>query len=458
MRLKMKSVVIAACAAVAAPAFAAPSPTLYGGGATLPAIGYVGNSWLAPTPDNRLSSQGDVGSLFALYSALDPNNPKVSYCQTGSGTGRGVITGANQGTGSCPTYASSPTGFAAPTADAHFGASDAPISASEFNLGVTNKGATRGQPVQFPATAGAIAIIYNNNQVVKKNGAPEQLNLTESQICQIWAGQITNWSELGRPAKPIKLVYRSDSSGTSFGFSNHLSYVCPNPTYAAPTTVSGFSTQSTFANAFVGGSSAVPAGAIAASGNGGVTAAVNANDGAIGYAEVANAVQVAKLDPTAAVKFASVSLKAGGKKKSPDKNPKAFKIAASAVNVDKVLGSNDANGRPTLTALTAPNPGCVFVVDPAAYATSILEAGDYKQYPIVAVSYLLGYYKGYGEDVTNVRNFFAAPYNPAVKTPTVPEGTELFIGAKTGLSFLGGVNLKNNIIGTKKAPAACINP
>jgi hypothetical protein len=73
------------------------------------------------------------------------------------------------------------------------------------------------------------------------------------------------------------------------------------------------------------------------------------------------------------------------------------------------------------------------------------------------VSYLLGYYKGYGEDVTNVRNFFAAPYNPAIKGASAPEGGELFIGAKTGLSFLGGVNLKNNITGTKKAPAACIN-
>jgi len=455
MRLKMKSVVIAACAAVAAPAFAAPSPTLYGGGATLPAIGYVGNSWLAPTPDNRLSAQGDAGSLFSLYTNLAAGNPKVSYCQTGSGTGRGVITGANQGTGTCPTYAASPTGFAAPTADAHFGASDAPISASEFNLGVTNKGATRGQPVQFPATAGAIAIIYNNNQIVKKNGAVEQLNLTEAQICQIWSGQISNWSDLGRPAKPIKLVYRSDSSGTSFGFSNHLSYVCPSATYNRGTLINGFSTQSTFAKAFIG--EIVPAGAIPASGNGGVTAAVNANDGAIGYAEVANAVQVAKLDPTAAVKFASVSLKPNGKKKSPDKNPKAFKIATGAVKTDMVLGSNDGNGRPTLAALTAPNPGCVFVVEPSAYATSIIEADDYKQYPIVAVSYLLGYYKGYGEDTANVANFFAAPYNPLVKTPNVEVGTELFIGAKTGLSFLGAVNLKNNIIGTKKIPA-CINP
>ena len=449
MRFNMKAVVVAACAAIAAPAFAAPSTTLYGGGATLPAIGYVGNSWLAPNA--RLSSQGDAGSLFGIYTGLAEGNPKVSYCQTGSGTGRNVIIGTRQGTGTCPSQAESPTGFAAPTVDAHFGASDAPISASEFNTGVTNKGATRGQPVQFPATAGAIAIIYNNT-ITNKRGVEVALNLTTSQICQIWAGQVTNWSQLGYAAKPITLVYREDSSGTSFGFSNHLSYACPNSTYAKPTTVSGFSTQSTFKDAFVG--KVIPAGAQSASGNPNVTAKVGQVDGAIGYAEVANAL----LSPNPAVKVATVSITATGKKKNPAKNPKSFLISTTALKTDMVLGANDGNGRPTLAALTAPNPGCVFVIDPSAYAVSVLDGADYKQYPIVAVSYLLGYYKGYGEDRTNVANFFAAPYNPAVKSYIKPEGSTegKFIGAQTGLSYLGGVNLKLKIVGNKKTPA-CIN-
>jgi phosphate transport system substrate-binding protein len=452
MRLIKKSITSIAIMAMAPAVFAAPSTVLYGGGATLPAIGYAGDSWLSANPDQRLSPAGNTGSLFGIYTSLVAGRPTVSYCQTGSGTGRGVITGARNATAACPDVVAStnsPVGFQAPTADAHFAASDAPISATEFNTGVTNKGATRGQPVQFPATAGSIAIIYNNSSLTK------QLNLTESQICQIWAGQITNWSQLGAAALPIKLVYRADGSGTSFGFSNHLSYVCPSTVYSQPTQVSGFSTQSAFVSAFVGG--VAPAGSIAATGNGGVTSTVNSTPGAIGYAEVANAISTAKFDPAAAVQYATVSLFTGGKKKNPAKNPKAFTIPTGSLKTDMVLGSNDGNGRPVLQALTAPTPGCVFVIDPAAYATSTLVltngVNDYKQYPIVAVSYLLGYYKGYGEDTDNVKALLASPYNPDVKTAS---DSADYIGSATGLSFLGGVNLKNNIIGTNKIPA-CIN-
>jgi ABC-type phosphate transport system substrate-binding protein len=446
-----RAVLAVAMAVASAASFAVtvvPVPVkLYGGGATLPADAYIGNNWLQYNPQHRLSdtqpnslsflnpNPATADSLFAQQ-AIDKKNPAyVQYCQSGSGTGRGVITGAKpDATVACGDYSTgTPSGFSAVTTRADFAASDAPLSASEVSTFVTNNGATYGSPVQFPAVAGAIAVVYHNADQVA------QLNLTESQICQVFAGSITDWNQLNSalPSKPIKLVVRSDGSGTSFSFTNHLSAVCPT---AQPTSVAGFSTNSTFATAAVG--SVLPAGTIASSGNGGVVNSILSTDGALGYAEISDAVSrevlaggsglawatvskrpniVAGTDPVTGAKIKAVTYK----KFDPILGlPKS--VAITAVS-DTVLGANDANGRPTLVAQTANVPAaaaCLQLVDPNTYATAPLKKDDYTQYPIMAVSYLLGYYQGNdATKLTALRNLIASPYKITGKVKTIGKGT-----------------------------------
>src|SRR5262249_11187717 len=152
-----------------------------------------------------------------------------------------------------------------------------------------------------------VAVIFNNTQA----GGGITINLTESQVCRIFKGTINNWSQLGYPSKAIKIVIRNDGSGTSFAFSNHLSKVCPDSNIG--TTVTGFSTQSTFASAFPGGVS--PANVIndaTTAGNGGVVNKVFATDGAIGYAEIGDAINRASIDPGhPQLGYAKIKLKLG---------------------------------------------------------------------------------------------------------------------------------------------------
>lgn len=430
-------------------ASAAPSTTLYGGGASLPATAYVGTSWFAPSPTLRLSSAGDTGSLFGQYTASTTalpigfftgttTRPAVSYCQTGSGTGKKVLIGdpTVSASNACPDQGtSSVTGFGAPAGvQAHFAGTDSPLSATEFTTFTTNK-AARVQPVQFPAVGAVIAVIYNNPSVTAAS-----LVLSESKICRIFSGQITNWNQLGAfPSKPIKVVFRSDGSGTSFAFSNHLSKVCPT---ASPIAVTGFKTNQTFSSAFP---VSAPTGSIGASQNGGVTTTVSTTDGAIGYADVADTSERIRLNPSIALKFATVVLKDGlnpatGKaylRKNPLNHSATF--ALTSVSFDKVLASSvDANGRPVLQDIVAPpRPGCVMLADPDSYATSPLNAnGDYTYYPIIAVSYLLANAAGNGQNTRNLQALLQAPYGRGL-AGTYSAGTTT-IGAGRGYLYLTG--------------------
>ncbi len=477
---QLNRIAAAMAALIAVPAFAATAPvaigTIYGGGATLPVGAYVGTKWLGLT--NATSNRQSVTSTSKV---LDPLLPaavdslfgqvtltsaagkffKVSYCATGSGTGRNVIRGTVDATGTCGKYDVTPAGFAAATTDADFAGTDAPFSATEYSSFATGpRAAAHTAPIQLPAVAGAIGVIYNNSDL---GGA--KLNLTESQLCQVFSGAINNWSQLGFAAKPIIVVPRSDSSGTSFSFTNHLSSVCPNAA-----TINGFVTKSTF-------TTNLAAGAVGASGNGGVVAGVLATDGAIGYAEVADGRARAALNGGAILRVATISIKpdvpafvtedqvlVNGVPKTKNGvtvlkitkhkavvytkfdplNAKHFPASiAVTTTADQVIGANDASGRPTLVPVTlAPGAtaGCVQTVNPSVYAKPALNAkNDYVQYPIMAVSYLVGYNTGnatlLADGVTpNVdkadalRRLFSAPYAISSKVKT--------IGKKTGFAGL----------------------
>jgi len=143
--------------------------------------------------------------------------------------------------------------FIAGTVD--FGASDVPMKADE--TAQVNRGV-----VQIPMTAGAIAVAYNHPGC--------ELKLSQAQLVDIFLGKIRNFSEVGCEAKPIKVVHRSDGSGTTANFTAHLAAISP----------------AWKAGPGVGKTVNWPLG-IGAKGNEGVSAQLGQVEGGIGYVEVA---------------------------------------------------------------------------------------------------------------------------------------------------------------------------
>jgi len=146
---------------------------------------------------------------------------------------------------------------------ADFGASDAPLS--QFNPTCTSC-------VQIPWALAGTAVIYN------LGASLQHLNMTGSVLAQIYMGKITKWDapaieklNKGRslPSKSITVVHRSDSSGTSYNFTDYLSHVS-GAWKSGPGT---------------GTAVAWPAGE-GEKGSSGVSGAVRTTSGAIGYVDV----------------------------------------------------------------------------------------------------------------------------------------------------------------------------
>lgn len=179
------------------------------------------------------------------FSEYQKQNPKIQISYQSVGSGAGV----NQ--------------FLAQTVD--FGATDAPLTPEERQKYPTG----RGQPIQIPMTGGAVVLAYN------LPGVQQNLRLSRQAYCGIAQGTIKAWNDplitkanpgVNLPNTPISLVHRSDGSGTTFVFTNHLQAACPQWKAGAAKSISW------------------PTG-IGAKGNEGVTAQVQQTPGAIGYVE-----------------------------------------------------------------------------------------------------------------------------------------------------------------------------
>ncbi|MBY4705781.1 substrate-binding domain-containing protein [Ralstonia insidiosa] len=102
----------------------------------------------------------------------------------------------------------------------HYAGSDSVLSASEINTYNANRRPTEGNLVQIPSFGTAVGIPF------KKAGL-STLTLNDDQLCGIFSGQITDWSALDSSVSGmIKVVYHSDSSGTSEILTRHLNAVC----------------------------------------------------------------------------------------------------------------------------------------------------------------------------------------------------------------------------------------
>ena len=160
-----------------------------------------------------------------------------------------------------------------------FGASDAYLADSEIAAAAAN-----GTPVEIPVTFGAVVVAYN------LSGLSAPLKMTPDVVAGIFLGKITKWNDpalaavnpgVNLPSTAISVVHRSDGSGTNSIFTKYLTAVSPDwvnvvgagdPTKSAGKTV------------------AWPLGQ-GASGNEGVTQGITSTDGAVGYIDVAYAIQ-----------------------------------------------------------------------------------------------------------------------------------------------------------------------
>lgn len=222
--------------------------------------------------------------------------------------------------------------FTAGTVD--FGASD--VAMKDEEIAKVSKGV-----LLLPMTAGSIAIAYN------LPGVETGLKLPQAVYVGIFKGDITKWNDpkiaeanpdAKLPDLPITVVHRSDGSGTTGFFTKHLSAISPEWKEEIG---DGKSVEwPTSKGKFIGGK-----------GNEGVTAALQQNEGAIGYVEYGYA-----------------------------KNNN-LSIAALQNKAGKFIEPNEQSGAATLAAVELPENLREFITDPV---------GD-ESYPIVTYSWILAY-------------------------------------------------------------------
>ncbi|HHV61305.1 MAG TPA: phosphate ABC transporter substrate-binding protein PstS [Firmicutes bacterium] len=213
-----------------------------------------------------------------------------------------------------------------------FAGSDAPMTDEQLAK-------APGEIFHIPTVMGAVVITYN------LKGVKTGLKLTPDVLADIFLGKITKWNDkritsinpgVNLPAQPIVIVHRSDGSGTTNIFTDYLSSI-----------------SSTWKTKVGKGTSVEWPTGIGAKGNEGVSGAVKQTPGAIGYVELAYAIQ--------------------------NKLPYAFLKNRAGKFVE-----------PTLETTTAAAAGAAANM-PEDMRVSIVNAPGQDAYPIAGYTYLLVY-------------------------------------------------------------------
>jgi phosphate transport system substrate-binding protein len=203
----------------------------------------------ATTADTKLSGAGSsfVFPLVDRWKAQYEGGGKVEYNPIGSGGGIQAISDR--------------------TVD--FGATDAPLSPEQQ--------ADCKECVVIPWALSATSIAYN------LEGAPEHLKITGPVLADIYLGKVKQWNDpalkklnpgVSLPETAIAPIFRSDSSGTTYNFTEYLSAVSPEFKSKV-----GNSTQVNFPVGTGGAKSS------------GVSAVLQRTNGGITYVDVAYAIE-----------------------------------------------------------------------------------------------------------------------------------------------------------------------
>ncbi len=254
-----------------------------------------------------------LNATITKYTQDVRTNLQINYQGVGSGQGISSLT----------------------TKTVDFAASDAPLTDSQR--------AAAPNTLHIPETIGAVTLAYN------LPGISGGLNLSGQVIANIFLGNITNWNDPAiqslnpsttLPDHAIITVHRSDGSGTTNIFTRYLSNV-----------------SSTWSSQIGFGTSVQWPGGLGASGNANVASTVTQTPYAIGYVELAYALQNAMT--VAAVK-----------------NPAGNYVSPSLVSTTTAVQSG---------ASSLPSG------DQSWYTVSLLNTADPQAYPIVGFTYLLVY-------------------------------------------------------------------
>jgi phosphate transport system substrate-binding protein len=221
---------------------------------TLAACGKSSSSSTGTSASSSSATISGAGSTFAapVYQQWGSgiSGLTVNYNPVGSGAGITALEGK--------------------TVD--FGASDPPLKPAEFTT------LEKVGPVQqIPMFLGAITVSYN------LPGVKSGLKLDGPAIAEIFLGKIKTWNDpfiaglnpgVSLPSTPITVIHRSDSSGTTSGFTGFLASVSPEW------------------KSKVGEGKTVPwPTGTGAKGNAGVAGAVQQTTGSVGYVEQSYALE-----------------------------------------------------------------------------------------------------------------------------------------------------------------------
>ena len=384
----MKTIIkkAALAAAIISAPLAASATDLVGGGASLPALAYVGDNFTVTNPRSRLSTDAGLfagfdssfnpyqqttitsGSIFDAFQIINPSHT-ASYCQTGSSTGKRVLVGANalNADGDCRDYSASPVGFSAPAGqtDPDFVSSGAPLTANEVTAFLNGPRANRQNLVQVPALSTLIALPLNLGNDVFGNPISRP-NLSNAQVCDIFSGSATSWDQINPtwPSQPINVVYRSDRSGVTFAFTQYLAAVCNGSQVI-------FITHEDFTTAAPVGNYAI---ATPKYGEFNITDQLSTSSWSIGYAGIGSVLAEQGLD------YADVE-------GEDPANTTHIAYDSSDLLTGQVLGDiTPSTGLPQPQPVSGIDSDCILMIDPFAQLTGA--------YPIHAVINLLVYTDG----------------------------------------------------------------
>ena len=258
-----------------------------------------------------------------------------------------------------------PVGSGAGVAQLQAGTVD--FAGSDPALKASEQKAAKGPVLEFPVAFGAITVSYN------LPGIKSGLKLDGPTLADIFSGKVKTWNNseitalnpgMTLPSTAITVIHRSDSSGTTDGFTTYLSDVSPSW------------------KSSIGAGKDVkwPTGTGAAK-NSGVAAAIKQTSGAVGYVEQAYALE------------------------------NGFTYAA-------VKNSAGTYILPTIPATSAAAAG---VKTPANLAISTINSPASTAYPIVSQTFLMAYQDmcktGLSQSVASaVKRFFTYAFGPGQAT------------------------------------------
>jgi ABC-type phosphate transport system substrate-binding protein len=230
----------ASAAALACFSTAHAASSIQGGGSTLAQFAYIDefSIYNASTTGATFGSSWESGSGAGQSAFL--NDDLTCDINKVNGNNGGACSGEAPGTNNYVDY----------------GASDATLSGSQLTAWSTASygQSVSGNLIQLPSMGVGIAFPVVNT-AIKKNGG---VSVSDTDLCEIFSGGYTDFSQITDSvtlkgakspyaAGAINVIYRGDSSGTSFLLTQHLADVCK-----AADTAPGFvfTATTTFASLF----------------------------------------------------------------------------------------------------------------------------------------------------------------------------------------------------------------